>query len=184
MDADGADTERVIETPRLTLEPQRTAHAEAMFALLGDPAIYLFENEPPSSLPWLRERFIKLETRRSADGSEQWLNWVVRRRDAGLIGYVQATVQADGQALVAYIMASAHWGQGLASEALTAMAGELASHYGVHTLLAVFKRANDRSRRLLERNGFVGTGPDDPMRAAIDDDEDLMRRCVAATVTK
>ena len=178
----GADTERVIETPRLTLEPQCTAHAEAMFALLGDPAIYLYENEPPSSLPWLRERFAKLETRHSGDGCEQWLNWVARRRGGGLVGYVQATVQADGLAYVAYVLGSAHWGQGLASEAVAAMADELAGQYGVHTLLAVFKRTNDRSRRLLERNGFAAAGPDDPMRATIDDDEDLMRRVVAATV--
>ena len=178
----GADTERVIETPRLTLEPQCAAHAEAMFALLGDPLIYLHENEPPSSLPWLRERFAKLETRVSADGSERWLNWVARRRGGGLVGYVQATVQADGQAHVAYVLASTHWGQGLASEAVAAMADELAGQYGVHTLLAVFKRTNDRSRRLLERNGFAAAGPDDPMRATIDDDEDLMRRVVAATV--
>lgn len=189
MDADGtakggADTERVIETPRLTLEPQCAAHAEALFELLGDPLIYLHENEPPSSLPWLRERFIKLETRRSADGSEQWLNWVLRRSGGGLVGYVQATVQADGLAYVAYVLGSPHWGQGLASEALTAMAEELSAHYGVNTLLAVFKSANGRSRRLLERNGFVAAEPNDPLRAAIDGDEDLMRRRVAATVTK
>ena len=82
------------------------------------------------------------------------------------------------------MLGSEHWGQGLASEAVGAMADELAVHYGVHTLLAVFKRANDRSRRLLERNGFVAAEPDDSMRAAIGDDEDLMRRRVAATVPR
>jgi ribosomal-protein-alanine N-acetyltransferase len=37
---------RVIQTGNLTLEPQTTAHAEEMFAVLSDPAIYEYENEP------------------------------------------------------------------------------------------------------------------------------------------
>ena len=71
----------------------------------------------------LRERFAKLETRRSGDGREQWLNWVLRRRSGELIGYVQATVRGDGQAFIAYVLGSAHWGQGLASEAVAAVLG-------------------------------------------------------------
>jgi [ribosomal protein S5]-alanine N-acetyltransferase len=77
---------RELFSSRLRLEPQTAAHAEAMFAVLGDLAIYAYENEPPASLEWLRERFTKLETRRSADGREQWLNWVLRERGGGLIG--------------------------------------------------------------------------------------------------
>jgi hypothetical protein len=69
---------RVINTGRLTLEPQTAAHANEMFVVLSDPAIYEYENKPPPSLEWLRVRFAKLETRLSADGHEQWLNWVIR----------------------------------------------------------------------------------------------------------
>jgi len=50
----------VIETGSLTLEPQTAAHAEEMFAVLSDPAIYEHENEPPPSLEWLRARFAQL----------------------------------------------------------------------------------------------------------------------------
>ena len=39
------------------LEPQVAAHAEAMFVVLSDPAIYAYENAPPESLEWLRKRF-------------------------------------------------------------------------------------------------------------------------------
>jgi [ribosomal protein S5]-alanine N-acetyltransferase len=173
---------RGLETPRLLLEPQTAAHSEAMFELLGDPVLYRFENAPPASLQALRARFEKLETRRSGDGREQWLNWVLRPRSGGLIGYVQATVRGDGQAFVAYVIGSAHWGQGLAGEAVTAMLGELATQYGVHTAWAVFKRANTRSRRLLERLGFVAADAADLLRLAVDGDEDLMQRRIAATV--
>jgi len=177
-----ADIERTIESPRLRLEPQRAGHAEAMFEVLSDPAIYEHENAPPTSLPWLLERYAKLETRRSGDGSELWLNWVLRERSAStLIGYVQATVHADGHALVAYELGSAHWGRGLGSEAVTALIDELGSQYGVHTVLAMFKRSNRRSRRLLEGLGFASPRPEDALNWPVEADEDLVLRHVAAT---
>lgn len=172
---------RALHTPRLQLEPQRALHAQEMFAVLSDPAIYEYENASPASAEWLRERFTKLETRRSADGSEQWLNWVLRQRGGGLIGYVQATVQADGRAFIAYELASAHWGRGLGSEAVAAMIDELVAAYGVHTLLAIFKRLNHRSRRLLERLGFGAADAANLQGVELEPDEDLMQRRVAPT---
>jgi [ribosomal protein S5]-alanine N-acetyltransferase len=167
---------RRLETPRLLLEPQVAAHAEALFDVLSDPAIYEFENAPPISLEWLRERFIKLETRRSGDGSEQWLNWVVCERGGAPVGYVQATVQADGRAFMAYELGSAFWGRGLGPEAVAAMIDELAAGYGVHTVQAVFKRANFRSRRLLGALGFVAPGVEDLRHFALEADEDALQR--------
>jgi RimJ/RimL family protein N-acetyltransferase len=145
---------RVIKATSLSLEPQTTLHAEEMFVVLSDPAIYEYENEPPRSLAWLRERFAKLESRRSADGREQWLNWVIRLPTSELIGYVQATVHAEGHAAIAYELASAYWGRGLAYQAVQAMIAELIENYGVNKLTAVLKGENWRSRRLLERLGF------------------------------
>ena len=173
---------RELDSLRLRLEPQTVAHVEAMFAVLSDPAIYAYENAPPASLAWLRERFAKLETRRSADGSEQWLNWVLRERGGGLIGYVQATVRADGSAFIAYEMASAAWGRGLGREAVTAMSDELVAQYAVHTLLAVFKRANARSQHLLEALGFAAAEAQLAQRCQVEADETLMRRQVGTGV--
>ena len=147
-----------LHTPRLTLLPQCAAHADAMFVVLADPAIYEYENEPPASVECLRARFARLESWQSADGHERWLNWVLRSVDDAddtLIGYMQATVLADGAAYVAYVLGSARWGRGLASEATAAVLDELAARYGVSEFLAVLKRANRRSLRLLERHGFV-----------------------------
>jgi ribosomal-protein-alanine N-acetyltransferase len=165
-----------IFAERLTLEPQLAAHADEMFTILCDPAIYEFENEPPPSLDWLRTRFTKLETRLSADGTQQWLNWVIRLPTSELIGYVQATVYADGRADIAYELASRYWGQGLARQAVEAMNGELAQRYGVHTLTAVLKRRNFRSLRLLERLDFVLATPEEHAAAEVESDEVLMRR--------
>ena len=151
-----------------------------MFDVLGDPAIYAHENAPPVSIEWLQERYRKLETRQSADGSEQWLNWVLRGVDGHLLGCVQATVATDGQAFVAYELTSAHWGRGLATEAVTAMIAELRQNYAMHTLMAVFKRSNLRSRRLLESLGFAAAPADDARRSTLEADEDLMLRAAVA----
>jgi ribosomal-protein-alanine N-acetyltransferase len=146
---------RTIETRRLNLEPQTVEHAAEMFGVLADPSIYEFESEPPRSRDWLTKRFQLLESRHSPDGMEQWLNWVVRLRASGrLLGYVQATVRRDSQALIAYEMNSAFWGQGFGQEAVGAMIGELSKTYDVSVAVAVFKKSNFRSRRLLRRLGF------------------------------
>ena len=159
---------RTLVTARLVLEPQTAAHADRMYALLQDPAIYRYENEPPPSVDWLRERFRRLESRTSADGSERWLNWVVRLRDSELIGYVQATVCEASPTAIAYVFASAWWGRGYASEAVSAMMEELRANHGARTFSAVLKRDNLRSVQLLERLGFAHAAP----RAGIACDED------------
>jgi ribosomal-protein-alanine N-acetyltransferase len=41
---------RSIRANGLTLEPQVAAHADAMFVVLSDPAIYAYENQPPKSV--------------------------------------------------------------------------------------------------------------------------------------
>ena len=146
---------RTIDAGIAILEPQTAAHADEMFAVLSDPAIYAYENEPPASVEWLRDRFAKLESRRSPDGREQWLNWVVRVPPATAAGYVQATVLKNDSAAIAFVFGSAQGGRGLASAATRAMLRELAENYGVGSFVAVAKRANGRSTRMLERLGFT-----------------------------
>ena len=146
---------RTIHTELITLEPQVAAHAEEMFAVLSDPAIYAYENTPPASVDRLRARFEKLESRRSDDGSEQWLNWVIRIPTSELIGYVQATVHTDNSAGIAYELSSRHWGRGLGAHATLTMIGELVATYKVTRFFAVAKAANIRSIGMLERLGFA-----------------------------
>ncbi len=160
----------------LVLEPQTAAHADAMFDVLRDPAIYAFENEPPTSPEFLRARFLRLETRRSADGAQQWLNWVVRLAGGPLLGYVQATVRRDGSANIAYVFASRHWGRGYATRSVRAMVDELVQHYGVKVLDAVAVRRNERSLRVLERLGFAPADEEEQRRRGIDEHEVLWLR--------
>jgi RimJ/RimL family protein N-acetyltransferase len=167
---------RTLQAPRLVLEPQVAAHADEMFVVLGDPAIYEFENAPPPSAASLRARFTVLEARRSPDGREGWFNWVIRLRSGEAIGYMQATLMPDGSAGIGYELASAYWGRGLAREAALAMIDELFVGHGVTLLTAVAKRANQRSTRLLTRLGFAPARPELLAAAKIEDDELMMSR--------
>jgi RimJ/RimL family protein N-acetyltransferase len=147
-----------------------------MFAVLSDPAIYEFENSPPTSEAWLLERFRKLESRRSPDGSELWLNWVIRLPTGQLAGYVQATVRPNDLAQVAYEMASPFWGQGLGSAAVSAMLDEVASTHNIRHFFATLKCTNLRSLRLLTRLGFRQPALELAARVPIEPDELLMHR--------
>lgn len=67
----------------------------------------------------------RLESRGPADGSQRWLNWVVRLPGGELAGYVQATVLPDRSSYVAYELASRYWRRGIGSDAVQAMLDEL-----------------------------------------------------------
>jgi len=146
---------RTLAAPPYVLEPQIAAHAHEMFTVLSDPAIYEFENAPPIDEEWLRKRFERLESRGSSDGTQQWLNWVIRLPGGRLAGYVQATVFQDGSAYVAYELNSHYWRQGIGSTSVRAVLQELHDQYGVATFIAVLKARNYRSEALLRKLGFV-----------------------------
>jgi RimJ/RimL family protein N-acetyltransferase len=146
---------RTITAPPYVVEPQVAAHAHEMFVVLSDPAIYEFENGSPVDEEWLRKRYERLESRSSTDGTQQWLNWVIRLPGGKLAGYVQATILSDRTAYVAYELNSRHWGQGIGSSAVRAVLKELQEQYGVVAFIAVLKAKNYRSEALLRKLGFV-----------------------------
>ena len=116
----------VLETERLVLEPLRVAHAEEMAPVLTDPALHEFIGGRPESVDELRARYRRQVRGESDDRTERWCNWVLRRRDTGVLaGTVQATVLRDRSrvmAEVAWVVGVEHQGQGLAREAAVAMA--------------------------------------------------------------
>ena len=162
---------RTLAAPPFVLEPQLAAHAQEMFTVLSDPAIYEFENAPPIDEEWLRKRFARLESRGSSDGTQQWLNWVIRLPDGKLAGYVQATVFQDGSAYVAYELHSQYWRQGIGSSAVRAVLQELHDQYGVATFIAVLKARNYRSEALLRKLGFVPASDEQAAQHRYEPDE-------------
>jgi RimJ/RimL family protein N-acetyltransferase len=100
----------------------------------------------------LRARLRGWESRRSADGSEEWLNWIVV--DDEPAGWVQATIRPDA-ALVAYAVLPARRGEGVATEAVVAVTTWLHER---HPVVEVhIADDNLASQAVARRAGFVRT---------------------------
>lgn len=160
---DRATLNPALHGPRLRLEPMLEAHAPALFPVIADPALYTWiDHGPPASVEALSERCRKLESRRSADGREAWLNWVLclpgRPRP---LGYVQASLLADGRAWVAWLLEQASWGRGYAHEATGVMLQHLFGALGARQAMAMVEQANARSIVLVQRLGFRRAAGDD-----------------------
>lgn len=157
-----------LGTRRLTLVPVLPQHAEPMFSLLGDERLYDYvPGGPPQSASWLRERYSRLASGTSPDGSQYWLNWIVMR--VGLdcagdsVGYVQATVENTlTTAQLAWVIGVRHQRRGFAREAVVAVCEHLFA-VGVEELRAIIDTRNVASIALAESLQFrrIGTVPSD-----------------------
>ncbi|MDF2441897.1 MAG: hypothetical protein JWR01_100, partial [Subtercola sp.] len=129
---------RRLESERLVLEPLRVGHAQAMVDVLADAALYRFTGGEPPSIQQLTARYERQLAGPSPDGREQWLNWIVCRRDGTALGFVQATVSGELPltAEVAWVVATGQQGRGLATEAAGAMLGWLRETVGVTVFVA------------------------------------------------
>jgi RimJ/RimL family protein N-acetyltransferase len=113
-------------------------------------------------LDGLRRRFSAWEARRSPDGAEQWLNWIVRdRADGRPLGWAQATVRG-ATASVAYSLLLSARGRGAASDALRAITRWLRAERGVADVRATIAPDNVASGRVARAAGFAPTDLPDP----------------------
>jgi RimJ/RimL family protein N-acetyltransferase len=132
-----------IDTPRLQLSPLRPADADDLFAVLDDRSLHRFTGGRPDSIDELRSRIGGWASERSPDGSQAWLNWIVRIGSRGdlepglAIGTMQATVTmspvevgsvdvAPSAAEVAWVIGAEFQERGFASEAARALVRWLA----------------------------------------------------------
>ena len=154
-------TETFHTSSRLKLELLTVAHAVELFPLLTDSRIYEYiAVQPPVSVEALAERYRNLESRLSPDGSQRWLNWVIRRTsNHQCVGYLQATIYPDNTANFAFVLGLAFWGLGLAREASLLALHSLFAEHGVTQVFATTDRKNVRSSTLLNRLGFVKIQP-------------------------
>lgn len=148
--------EEPLETRRLLLEPLLASHAARLYEHLLDGRLYTFiPQDPPASLEILEERYRKLSTRRSPDGREAWLNWAMRVRDGdGYAGLLEASVEGDRTAYIAYTAFVSYQRQGFATEACERLLRHLFGDYGVAVAVAEIDTRNAASIALVEALGF------------------------------
>ena len=148
--------QKPMSAVRFTMEERRVAHASELFEILRDPLLYEFLDEaPPKSVQELADKLARSELRRSPDGKEHWLNWVVRGESGAIAGYVQSTVEENKETNVAYVFSPAFKGQGIATSAVRRMLDIVVAEYQATTLFIVAEAGNLPSLRLAERLGFT-----------------------------
>jgi RimJ/RimL family protein N-acetyltransferase len=149
-----------IETSRLTLEPLSVEHAGEMLAVLADPRLYEYTGGGPLTLDQLRARYARQVVGHSRDGTQGWLNWILREPAlSAVVGTVQATlVHANGavSAELAWIISVAHQRRGYATEAAEAIAQWLGRR-GVRSFVAHIHPDHQASIAVARRLGLSPT---------------------------
>jgi len=150
----------VLNGERVYLEPLRIEHADELAPVLDDPLLHAFIGGEPVDRDQLRARYRRQVVGRSPDGSQRWLNWLVRcREDAQALGTVQATVSQKKDELtaeVAWVIGTAHQGQGYAREAAGLVVTWLRQQ-GVQTLDAHVHPQHDASMAVARAVGLAPT---------------------------
>jgi RimJ/RimL family protein N-acetyltransferase len=133
------------------------ADADDLFPVLDDIRLHRFIGGTPPTLEQLRARLARWQTRIATDGDQLWLNWVVRlAATRAAVGYVQATVTEEGAEL-AYVIGTDWSGQGIATDAVSAMCGSLRA-LGIVELHAHIHPEHLGSAAVARHAGLVPTG--------------------------
>jgi RimJ/RimL family protein N-acetyltransferase len=148
-------SDEVIQGRRVLLVPLTAEHADELAGLLEDA--FVRDALGVADVEGLRRRFAAWESRRSPDGEERWLNWIVRERaDGRALGWVQASVRG-ATASIAYALLAAERGRGAASDAVRAMIRWLTAELGVTDLTASIAPANLASAHVARAVGLEAT---------------------------
>ena len=148
--------------PHISIEARQAEHADALYAVLGDPRLYEFVDisHRPASASALKERLIRNAGNKSPDGTQDWLGWIIRDENGHIVGNLTATIMPSRETDLSYMVASQHWGKGIAKAALTQLLALLAKDYAVRCFCVVAERANQASVRLARQLGFVEIAAD------------------------
>jgi [ribosomal protein S5]-alanine N-acetyltransferase len=149
----------MLASPRLLLRQFTLADAAVMHALRSDPRTMEHIGRPRTTDIADAEAFIM---RNEADRMRnESISWAITLKDdpalIGTIGFYRLKPEHH-RGEVGYLLAPDHWGRGLMSEALNAAVACGFERFRFHSIEAVTDPRNTRSRRLLERNGFLLEG--------------------------
>ena len=161
-----------LESPRLTLRLARPGMEAAMARFLGDnfPG-HLDRWSPPPSPGFFTEAFWLERLAGSVDEfhADRAVRFVMQAREAGrptaiaspilgTINYTNIVRGAFHACHLGYQVARDEQGRGLMAEALRATNEFMFDAMRLHRIMANYRPENERSKRLLERLGFVREG--------------------------
>jgi RimJ/RimL family protein N-acetyltransferase len=140
----------------IALVPLTAKDAVELAPLLDDSRLHEFTGGEPASLPALTARYRRLEAGAPTRGGEEWMNWVIRRReDDQAIGTAQATVR-DRTVVVAWVVARPWQGSGYGRAAARALVAWAYGRNGL-TVIAHIHPAHVASERVARSAGLIPT---------------------------
>jgi RimJ/RimL family protein N-acetyltransferase len=145
-----------VHGDRVHLDPLSVSDADEMAGVLGDPALYDFIGGEPPDADSLRARYERQLVGRNDDGTEQWLNWVLRTAEGTATGYVQATVIGD-EAEIAWVVGVPWQGREYARDAARTLVAWLRGH-GVGRVVAHIHPEHAASAGVARAAGLTPTG--------------------------
>jgi len=147
----------IIETKRVVLRPWRESDAESLYAYASDPDIGFAAGWPPH---------------RSVDESREVIRTVFAARETyavelkstgdavGCCGVMLADGAPNGrigsgEGEIGYWLGKPYWGRGLIPEAVMALLWRCFNELGLSAVWCGHYDGNDKSRRVIEKCGFV-----------------------------
>ena len=153
------DAALVADTPRLRLVPALAENSYELFLLLNDQRLHDHIGGTPQGETEVADRLRRGSERRSADGHEVILDWIVRLVPLGeAIGEVTAVVTDDGRAELTWVIGRRWQRHGFAIEATQAAVSLLEAHAGVRCLQAGIPTRHRAAQRVAEHLGMAPTG--------------------------
>lgn len=145
--------------PTLLVRPVHPSDLSDLFEANSDDAVtqflpYASWRSPQDAQAWL----LRMQALREAGGATQLV--LQRLADGKVVGSVLLFKFDEGSARVelGYVLARAHWRQGLATEALRLVCSQVFGAMGLRRIEAEVNPANAASNALLLRLGFVLEG--------------------------
>jgi ribosomal-protein-alanine N-acetyltransferase len=141
-----------LETARLRLRTRTAADADALFPSFADAELmHYWSHGPHETVEQTRAKF--------AEAFALWRAWALTLQgDDRAIGFVAVGEKRPGVSELGYMLARAHWGRGIAREAVGAVLDQLFRVERQRRVFADTDPDNAPSNALLETLGFQREG--------------------------
>jgi ribosomal-protein-alanine N-acetyltransferase len=144
----------ILQTRRLILTRLQSAHVPALADLWTDPEVTRFMGGPrePASL---REN---LEETAQDPWKDKYDLWVLVEQASGAVighcGLLDKEVEGTPEIELVYVLATAAWGKGYASEIAAALKDYAFQNLGLRRLVSLIEPDNRRSERVAVKTGM------------------------------
>jgi RimJ/RimL family protein N-acetyltransferase len=146
---------QMLATPRLRMRERTLDDLDAVMAMDADPEVRRFMGGPPPTEAHRAEVRANI-----VDGRPSHHRWAIEWRDRpGFLGQCGLGLcHLPACNALTWRLVRAHWGRGVASEAVGAMLQHAREDLGMHSFVAFIHVDNQASRRVADKVGLLPAG--------------------------